>query len=81
MEVINILDPAVDILDKLETLLVPVDQTEAVLLRLHSHQLLILPPGNVAGLATHLLFPAGHIEEHPQVQCVLCLFLVIIPNE
>ena len=73
--------PAVDKLDKLEALLVSVDQTEGVLLRLHRDELLVLPPGDVGGLASHLGAPAGHIEEHPEVQGELCLLLVVVPEE
>merc|ERR1719239_667319 len=73
--------PAVNKLDKLEALLVSVDEAERVLLRLHRDELLVLPPGDVGSLSSHLRTPAGNIEEHPQVQSELRLLLVVVPDE
>ena len=73
--------PAVDKLDELEALLVSVDETERVLLRLHRDELLVLPASDVGGLTSHLGAPARNIEEHPQVQGELRLLLVVIPDE
>ena len=77
----HLFQPGVDVLDKLEALLVPVHEAECVLLRLDSDQLLVLPSRYVGGLAAHLRSPAGNIEEHSQVQRELCLLLVVVPDE
>ena len=73
----------VNIFDKLETLLVPVDQAEGVLLGHHRDELLVLAPGDVHSLSSSLAVhnSGGHVEEHPQVQSVLCLLLVIISDQ
>ena len=62
---------------------VPVHQTEGVLLRGDCDQLLVLAPGDVHGLAArlHLLLPRHHVEAHPEVERVLCLLLVVVPDE